>query len=200
MWRNIEYKQKQQSLICAKLSFECIIILELSDFRQRNWTPPPSKHMHLICGRWCIYECQTNYDASKGLFLLHQDSQTVTKEKHNWQNYWQWIIKQLDFFCGLKKTRAAFPPTVSPFPSFVKWGHEMLHNSEKLYAGGSHKKTNCACLEKTGVHSLNQSKPRVCMWRSLCQRCALALVGACWCWGSAAHGAANIRCHVSGVT
>lgn len=49
------------------LSFDCIIPLVLGDFRQRNQTPPPSKHMHLICNRWYIYECQVNYDASEGL-------------------------------------------------------------------------------------------------------------------------------------
>lgn len=98
--------------------------------------------------------------------------------------------KQLDFFCGLDEPQPVFPHTVSPFPSFVKWGHEMLHNTEKVHAGGSHKKTNCFCL-----HSLIQSKtkglhvkgplPEVC-----------ARVSACWCWGSAAHGAGSTRCHI----
>lgn len=66
--RNIEYKQKQHSLICATLSFDCITILVLADFRQRNQTPPPSKHMRLICDRWYKDENQTDYDASEPLF------------------------------------------------------------------------------------------------------------------------------------
>lgn len=63
------------------LSSECIITLVLGDFRQRNRTPPPSKHMLLICDRWYDYGCQTNYDASKGVLSFLTSRQPYVHER-----------------------------------------------------------------------------------------------------------------------